>query len=134
VKVIESKKKALAMARAASDKKALEIVIVDMRKVPGICDYFLIASGTSTTQVRAISDNIIRKFKESGQRLYHAEGEIEASWILLDYGDVVGHIFYDETRRFYDLERLWGDAPQKRFKERAKRRTGGRTKKRKRDR
>ena len=105
------------MAKAASDKKALDIVTVDMRKVPGICDFFLIASGTSTTHVKAISDHIIRKFKEKKQRLYHAEGAGEALWILLDYGDVVAHIFYDETRRFYDLERLWREAPQKRFNE-----------------
>ncbi|MDD5495499.1 MAG: ribosome silencing factor [Candidatus Omnitrophica bacterium] len=115
---MEAKRKAGAIARAASSKKALDIVIIDMRKMPGICDFFLIASGTSTTQVRAISDNIQKKLKESGGKLYHIEGEKEALWVLLDYGDVVGHVFYDPTRRFYDLERLWADAPQQHFKER----------------
>ena len=86
-----------------------------MRKMPSVSNFFLIASGTSTTQVRAIADNIIKVMREAKQRLWHIEGEREALWILLDYGDVVGHIFYDETRRFYCLERLWRDAPQKIF-------------------
>ena len=114
---IKSKAKALAIAKAASSKKALDIVTIDMRKVPSICDYFVIASGTSTTQVKAISDHIQRKLKEKEQRLWHVEGGRDALWILLDYSDVVCHIFYDETRRFYDLERLWGDLPQERFRE-----------------
>lgn len=105
------------MAGAASDKKALDIVIMDMRKMAGVCDYFVIASGASTTQVRAIADNIVNKLKEISEKLWHMEGEKEALWILLDYGDVVAHVFLDETRRFYNLERLWGDAPQLHFKE-----------------
>ena len=105
------------MAKAASDKKALDIAILDMRKIPSVCDYFLIASGTSTTQVRAISDNIIEKLNEKGERVWHTEGEREALWILLDYGDIVAHIFQEDTRRFYELERLWGDVPVKKFKE-----------------
>ena len=88
-----------------------------MRKFPTICDYFVIASGTSTPQLDAISDNIGVKLREKGARLFHKEGNAGARWILLDYGDVVAHVFYEETRRFYDLERLWGDAPQRRFKE-----------------
>ena len=107
----------MAIANAAAEKKALDIVIVDMRKVPGVCDYFVIASGASTTQVRAIADNIVKKLKEHHEKLWHIEGAREALWILLDYGDVVGHVFLDETRRFYDLEHLWSDAPQERFKE-----------------
>ncbi len=107
----------MAIAKAASGKKALDIVAIDMRKVPTVCDFFLIASGTSTTQVRAIADNVRKKLREKGERLHHAEGEREAVWILLDYGEVVAHIFNDETRRFYDLEHLWGDLPRKKFKE-----------------
>lgn len=105
------------MAKAASDKKALDISILDMRKIPSVCDFFLIASGTSTTQVRAISDNIIEKLSSRGERVWHTEGEREALWILLDYGDVVAHIFQEDTRRFYELERLWGDVPVRKFKE-----------------
>lgn len=105
------------MANAASDKKGIDIVTIKMRKISGICDYFVIASGTSSTQVRAISDNIIRRLKEKGGRLRHVEGEREASWILIDFGDVVGHVFLDRTRKFYDLENLWAAAPQERFEE-----------------
>ena len=88
-----------------------------MRKMSSVCDYFVIASGTSTTQVRAIADNIARQLKEKGERIWHMEGAREALWILLDCGDVVCHVFLDQTRRFYDLERLWSDAPQTHFKE-----------------
>lgn len=111
----------MAIARAASDKKALDILILDMRKIPSVCDYFVIGSGTSTTQVRAISDNIVEKLEEKGERVWHKEGEREALWVLLDYGDVVTHVFYEDTRRFYELERLWGDVPLQRFKETVKR-------------
>ena len=106
------------MANAASDKKALDILIINMKKMSSVCDYFVIASGTSTTHVRALSDNIIRELKGKGQSLWHVEGEREASWILLDFGDVVCHLFLEDTRKFYDLEGLWSEAPQERFEER----------------
>lgn len=114
---IDSKRKASIIAKAASDKKGIDIVTIKMRKVSGICDYFVITSGTSTTHVRAISDNIVRQLREKGARLRHIEGEMEASWILVDFGDVVGHIFLKDTRKFYDLEKLWAKAPQTRFEE-----------------
>ena len=88
-----------------------------MRKMSSICDHFVIASGTSTTHVSAIADNIIAKMKLAGQRLWHVEGAREASWILLDFSDVIAHVFLEETRSFYDLERLWGNAPQMRYTE-----------------
>ena len=88
-----------------------------MKKMSSVCDYFVIASGTSTTHVRAISDNILRVMRQRGQRAWHAEGEREASWILLDYGDVVCHVFLDQTRRFYELEKLWAGGPIERFEE-----------------
>ena len=103
------------MACAASDKKALDIVIINMKKISSVCDYFVVASGTSTTHVRALSDNITRELKLKGQSLWHVEGEREASWILLDFGDVVCHLFLEETRAFYNLEELWASAPQERF-------------------
>lgn len=129
---IEPKTKAMAIARAASNKKALEIVTIDMRKIPSIVDYFVIASGASTTQVRAIKDHIMEKMGEAKQRLWHSEGERDGLWVLLDYGDVVGHIFHDEVRRFYNLERLWADAPQERFREARRRTPRANVKKRKR--
>lgn len=88
-----------------------------MRKIPSVCDYFVIVSGSSTTQAKAISDNIIEKLRDKGERLWHVEGEREALWILLDYGDVIAHVFTDEMRKFYELERLWGDVPHDNFKE-----------------
>ena len=89
-----------------------------MKKMSSVCDWFVIAGATSTTHARAVTDNIVKTLKAKHQRPWHIEGEREASWILLDYGDVVAHIFLEETRAFYDLERLWGDAPQEYFKER----------------
>lgn len=88
-----------------------------MRKVPSVCDFFVISTGTSTTQVRAIADHITHKMKEKGEKLWHVEGEREGSWVLLDFGDVVAHIFLDEMRRFYNLERLWSDCKQTGFGE-----------------
>lgn len=111
----------MAIARAASDKKAHDAVILDMRKIPSVTDYFVIVSGTSTTQARAIADNIIESLSEKGERLWHSEGEREALWILLDYGDVIAHVFVDEMRKFYELERLWGDVPRQRVREQAAR-------------
>jgi ribosome-associated protein len=109
--------KAVAVARACSEKKALDITIVDMRKMSGVCEYFVIASGTSTTQVRAIADNIARRLKEKDERVRHMEGEREGLWVLIDCQDVVAHVFFDKTRRFYDLESLWAAAPQARFRD-----------------
>ena len=105
------------MANAASDKKGIDIVTIKMRKISGICDYFVVISGTSTTHVRAISDNIVRQLREKGVNPRHVEGEREASWILVDFGDVVGHIFLEKTRKYYDLEELWAKAPQASFEE-----------------
>ena len=107
----------MAIAKAASDKKALDIVTLDMRRIPSVSDYFVVASGSSTTQVRAISDNIVDILKEKGQRVWHIEGAREALWILLDCGDVVAHVFLEETRRFYELEKLWSRVPKKRLSE-----------------
>jgi len=100
-----------------------------MKKMSSVCDWFVIASGTSTTHTRAIADSIVKKLTELREKLWHKEGEREASWILLDYGDVVAHIFLEETRAFYDLEKLWGDAPQERFKERKPKKTTKKKKK-----
>ena len=111
----------MAIAKAASDKKALDIVTLDMRRIPSVSDYFVIASGSSTTQVRAISDNIIDILKEKGERVWHVEGAREALWVLLDFGDVVAHVFIDQKRRFYNLEKLWGGVPKKKLpREKAK--------------
>ena len=85
-------------------------------------DFFLIASGESAPQVKAISENIVEKLRALGSRPWHIEEDASGkpSWILLDYGDVVVHIFHEETRKRYNLERLWGDAPQRRFRPKAR--------------
>lgn len=108
---------ALAIAGVASDKKALDIVIVKMKKMSSVCDYFVIASGTSTTHVRALSDNIMKELKNRGEHVRHSEGVREASWILLDFGDVVCHLFLEDKRELYNLEDLWRKAPQEKFEE-----------------
>lgn len=87
-----------------------------MRRVSNITDFFIIASGSSTRQVKAIADHVIEKLKERGYRIWHIEGYQYALWILLDCGDVVVHVFHTPTRRFYELERLWADAAQIKLK------------------
>jgi ribosome-associated protein len=98
-------------ARAALDKKALDVVVLDVQGVSGITDYFLVCSGRSTTHLQTISDGIREALKDEGVRPLHAEGTADSGWVLLDYGDVLMHVFLEQTRAYYALERLWGDAP-----------------------
>jgi ribosome-associated protein len=99
------------VARAALDRKALDIVILDVQGLSSVTDYFLICSGRSTTQLRSIADGIRDEMKAAEVRVLHAEGTPESGWMLLDYGDVLVHVFLEDTRVYYALERLWGDAP-----------------------
>ncbi|MBL7069088.1 MAG: ribosome silencing factor [Candidatus Omnitrophica bacterium] len=112
------KDKVYLIAQAALDKKAKDIVILDMKRPTQICDFFIIASGSSVRQVKAISDNIEDKTRQEGIRPLHIEGYNEGSWVLLDYHDIVVHVFVDEKRDFYDLERLWADARKAVFNDR----------------
>lgn len=98
-------------ARAALDTRATDLVVLDVRGVSSVADYFLLCSGTSTTHVETISDAIRAELKAEGIRPLHAEGVAECGWVLLDYGDVLMHVFLEDTRAYYALERLWGDAP-----------------------
>ncbi len=98
-------------ARAALDKKAADLMMLDVRGVSTVTDYFLVCSGKSTTHVRSIADAIRVELKADGVRPLHAEGRAESGWVLLDYGDVLVHVFLEDTRAYYALERLWGDAP-----------------------
>lgn len=100
------------MAQAASDKKARDIIIMDLAGISPVTDFFVICSAHSTTQVQAIADHIEEQLGEQGHHLLHKEGYREARWILLDYGSCVAHIFVEDDRQFYNLERLWGDAKQ----------------------
>ena len=100
-----------AICAAASDKKAKDIVTMDMKNLMSSTDYFMVCSAPTATQVRAIADNIEEKMDEAGIHFNHKEGYREGEWVLLDYGDVVAHIFRQEAREYYALERLWGEAP-----------------------
>jgi ribosome-associated protein len=98
-------------ARAALDKKAVDLVVLDVHAVSSVADYFLICSGRSTTHLDTIADAIRSALKAEGVQPLHAEGAAASGWILLDYGDVLMHVFLGDTRVYYALERLWGDAP-----------------------
>jgi ribosome-associated protein len=103
------------IAQAASDKKAKDILILDMQEITLVSDSFLICSANSTTQVKAIADNIEEELKKSGIDYLHREGYREGRWILMDYGTCVAHVFLEEERVFYNLEHLWADAPVKSY-------------------
>jgi ribosome-associated protein len=98
-------------ARAALDHKALDLIVLDVRGVSGVADYFLVCSGRSTTHIQTIADAIRAELRALDVRPRHAEGVPESGWILLDYGTLLVHVFLEETRAYYALERLWGDAP-----------------------
>ena len=104
-------------ARAASDKKATDIVILDLRQIASFTEYFVIASGANNRQVQAISNEIEERLRKARKRLLHIEGYSSAEWILLDYGDFIVHVFSSSSRQFYDLERLWRDAARVEVKE-----------------
>ena len=97
--------------RAAHSKKAFDVVVLDLRKAGGFTDYFVICSGNSERQVRAIAEEVERACRAEGTRPLRREGEREARWVLLDFVDFVVHVFLEEERAYYDLERLWRDAP-----------------------
>jgi ribosome-associated protein len=95
----------------ASEKKAFDIVAIDLREIASFTEFFVIASGSNVRQVQAISDEITEKLKENlNSRVVRVEGYSSGEWILLDYGDFIVHIFEQKAREFYDLERLWRDA------------------------
>ena len=96
--------------RAASDKKALDPLVLDLREVANFTDYFIITSGANTRQVQAIADEAVEQLKKQGTRASRVEGYNAAEWVLVDYGDFILHVFEDKARRFYDLERLWREA------------------------
>jgi ribosome-associated protein len=108
---VTAQRKAQRAARAALDRKALDLVVLDVQGLSGVTDYFLVCSGRSTTHLKSITDAIREELKEDGVRPLHTEGTTESGWILLDYGDVLMHVFLEDTRAYYALERLWGDAP-----------------------
>lgn len=100
----------VAVLHAASDKKAIDLVVLDLREIASFTDFFVIASGANERQVQAISDEVLEKLKKSGSPAARVEGYQTAEWILLDYGDFVVHVFDEKARQFYDLERLWRES------------------------
>ncbi|HEX2088369.1 MAG TPA: ribosome silencing factor [Actinomycetota bacterium] len=111
-------------ARAASSKQGEATVILDLRDLLTITDYFVITSGTSDRQVKTVAEEIVRAMKEHGTRPVREEGDAQAGWILLDFVDFVVHVFRQEERDYYRLENLWGDAPRVSWEEEAKASSG----------
>lgn len=102
--------RAKALFQAADEEKAVQILLLDLRPLTVLCDYFLICHGNSITHVEAIGEGIVQKMKEQGVRPLSVEQPRDPKWVVLDYGDVVVHIFTEAARRFYNLEGLWGEA------------------------
>ena len=106
---------ALALARKAGhlalDKKGVDVRILKLKALSSVCDYFVIVSGEADVHVKAIANGILEGLRKLGHRPLHSEGLNEGNWVLLDYADGVVHVFQEPTRRFYALEKLWGDAP-----------------------
>lgn len=109
-----STRSGLALLRAAADaavaKKARDLVALDLRDLNGVSDYFLIASASSEVQVKAVAEAVEEKLRELGAKPWHVEGREGRRWVLLDYVEVVVHVFHEKTREYYMLDRLWGDA------------------------
>jgi len=105
------KKLARTAGKLALDKNGFDISLMDLRKLSDVARYFLICSGSVDVHVKAIADNIIDGLKSKDVRVWHVEGYKNLQWILLDYVNVVIHIFQPEVRKYYSLEKLWGDAP-----------------------
>ena len=100
-------------AEAALDKKGTDLVVLDVREHTSIADYFVIVSGRSDTQVRSIAEHVEDVCRKAGSRPLAVEGLRHGQWVLLDFGDVLVHVFYAPVREFYDLERLWSEAPRR---------------------
>jgi len=107
---MDSKEKAVLCAREALRFKALDLVLLDVSPFSSFADYFIICSGKSSRQVQGIADNLENALKSRGLKPIGTEGKREGHWVLLDYGDVIIHIFYEPVRFFYDLESLWSEA------------------------
>ena len=108
----ESKKMTLLAVEALEDKKAEDITIIDISEVSVLADYFIIADGNNKNQVQAMVDNVQEELFKAGYEMKQMEGYREGNWILLDFGDIIIHIFDKENRLFYDLERIWKDGKE----------------------
>jgi len=109
---LSTEEKTALISQIVADRKAIDVVVLDIADVSSITDYFLICSGGSARQAQAIADAIDEQLKKAGIMPLGIEGYRDGRWILMDYGDVIVHIFAQETRDFYDLEHLWANAPR----------------------
>jgi ribosome-associated protein len=105
------------VAGYARDKKAADVMVMDLRKVTDVTSFFVLCTGESGPQVRAIADNVLEEARKAGIEVYHVEGYEPQRWVLIDMIDIVVHVFQPEVRRYYQLERLWGDAPIERIED-----------------
>jgi ribosome-associated protein len=110
--VTDSQRTAVAAARAALEKKAEEVAVLDLRGVSGYADFLVICSGQSDRQLEAIAESVEGELRALGSRAIGSEGQRGGRWVLLDFGDVVVHVFHRDERAHYDLEGLWADAPR----------------------
>lgn len=117
MKQIDERAKALLCVRFALEKKAYDLVLMEVSQLTSLADYFLICTGRSDTQVQAITQSIEDNLGRLGSRPLSIEGYTSGQWVVMDYGDVVVHIFFEPVREFYALERLWGRAPRVRLPE-----------------
>lgn len=113
----ESYRTARQIVELALTKKAHDVVLMDLRTISSVADYFICCHGDSDVHVKAIAEAVNKGMKENGQRPWHQEGIDYFHWVLLDYVDIVVHVFQKEARVFYGLERLWGDADIETFEE-----------------
>jgi ribosome-associated protein len=107
------------VATFALDKKAVDVLVMDVRKVTDVTRFFVVCTGQSSPQVKAIADHVIDSCRDAGLEIYHVEGYDSLRWVLIDLIDIVVHVFQPDIRRYYQLERLWGDAPAERIEESA---------------
>ena len=104
--------KTLLLARSALEKKACDLVVLEVRELTSIADYFIICSGRSDRQVQSIAQGMEKSLDDAGMPAVSVEGASRGHWVLMDFSDVIVHIFYEPVREFYDLDGLWGDAPR----------------------
>ena len=103
---------AVGLAKALDSKKGLNIKVLKTQELTTLADYFVLCTATSTTQVKAMSDACEEAMEKQGETVHHIEGHRAGSWLLMDFSCVIVHVFTDEARKFYDLERLWADAQE----------------------
>jgi ribosome-associated protein len=117
LKEISSWDKALLLTRAALEKKACDLVVLDVHEQTSIADYFIVCSGRSDRQVQSIAQGLVDDAAEAGVKPFAVEGAQRGHWVLMDFSDVIVHVFYQPVRKFYDLDGLWGHAPRAKLPE-----------------